>query len=168
VQRELPRGGIDVFGCNRSFRDQLLKLNESNSSLVGQLIWLGFRRKLIPYRREPRAAGKSAWTFRRKLNYLMDSAFAFSDLPIRMFIFLGGLGLLAAIGFGFAVLAARLAGYVDVPGYTATVITILFFSGLNLFGLGIIGSYVWRAYENTKSRPLAVVMREERFRSELP
>jgi hypothetical protein len=98
----------------------------------------------------------------------MDSAFAFSDLPIRMFIFLGGLGLLAAIGFGLAVFVARLAGYVDVPGYTATVIAILFFSGLNLFGLGIIGSYVWRAYENTKSRPLAVVMREERFRSELP
>jgi glycosyltransferase involved in cell wall biosynthesis len=168
VQRELPRGGIDVFGCNRSFRDQLLKLAESNSSLVGQLIWLGFRRKLIPYRREPRAAGKSAWTFRRKLNYLMDSAFAFSDLPIRMFIFLGCLGLLTAIGFGLAVLIARLAGYFDVPGYAATVITILFFSGLNLFGLGIIGSYVWRAYENTKSRPLAVVMREERFRSELP
>jgi glycosyltransferase involved in cell wall biosynthesis len=168
VQRELPPGGVDVFGCNRSFRDQLLKLVESNSSLVGQLIWLGFRRKLIPYRREPRPAGKSAWTLRIKLNYLMDSAFAFSDLPIRMFIFLGGLGLLAAIGFGLAVFVARLAGYVDVPGYTATVIAILFFSGLNLFGLGIIGSYVWRAYENTKSRPLAVVMREERFRSELP
>jgi glycosyltransferase involved in cell wall biosynthesis len=168
VQREVPVGGIDVFGCNRCFRDQLLKLAESNSSLVGQLIWLGFRRKLIPYRREVRAAGKSAWTFRRKLKYFMDSAFAFSDLPIRVFIFMGGLGLLAAIGFGLAVLIARLTGYGDVPGYTATVITILFFSGLNLFGLGIIGSYVWRAYENTKSRPLAVVMREERFGPGLP
>ena len=164
VQRELPPGGVDVFACNRQFRDQLLTLAEANSSLVGQLIWLGFRRKLVPYRREARTVGKSAWTFRRKLNYLMDSAFAFSDLPIRLFIFSGALGLLAAIGFGLAVLTARLAGYVDVPGYTATVITILFFSGLNLFGLGIIGSYVWRAYENTKSRPLAVVMREDRFR----
>jgi glycosyltransferase involved in cell wall biosynthesis len=167
VQSELPVGGVDVFGCNRLFRDQLLKLAESNSSLVGQLIWLGFRRKLIPYRREARAAGKSAWTFRRKLNYLMDSAFSFSDLPIRAFIFLGGVGLLATIGFGLAVLIGRLGGYFDVPGYAATVITILFFSGLNLFGLGIIGSYVWRAYENTKSRPLAVVLREDRFSPKL-
>jgi hypothetical protein len=50
-----------------------------------------------------------------------------------------------------------------VPGYTATVLTIVFFASLNLLGLGIIGSYVWRAYENTKARPLAVVMRDEAF-----
>lgn len=168
VQRELPTGGVDVFGCNRTFRNQLLALSESNSSLVGQLIWLGFRRKLIPYRREARRAGKSAWTFRRKVTYLMDSAFSFSDLPIRVFILLGGVGLLAAIGFGLAVVTARLAGYFDVPGYAATVITILFFSGLNLLGLGIIGSYVWRAYENTKSRPLAIVLSEHRFSARLP
>jgi glycosyltransferase involved in cell wall biosynthesis len=163
VQPDLPPGGVDVFGCNAAFRAHLLEFGESHSSLVGQLLWLGFRRKLIPYARQPRRVGKSAWTFRRKLTYLMDSLFSFSDLPIRAFVALGTLGLAASALFALVVAVARLAGAVTVPGYAATVITILFFAGLNLFGLGIIGSYVWRAYENTKARPLAVVMHRQRF-----
>ena len=163
VQRELPTGGVDVFACNRVFRDQLLAFHESHTSLVGQLIWLGFRRKFIPYVRQRRQIGESAWGFRRKWQYFLDSVYSFSDLPIKIFVGLGAIGIATSIVMGLVVLGARLMGEIAVPGYTATVIAIVFFSGLNLFGLGIIGSYVWRAYENTKSRPLAVVMREQRF-----
>jgi glycosyltransferase involved in cell wall biosynthesis len=163
VQPELPPGGVDVFACNAAFRDRLVRFAESNSSLVGQLLWLGFRREEIAYVRQAREIGKSAWTFRRKLKYLADSVFSFSDLPIRLFLLLGGLGLLASALFALTVLAARLSGLIEVPGYTATVLSVLFFSGLNLFGLGVIGSYVWRAYENTKARPLAVVMQRDDF-----
>ena len=59
VQREVPAGGIDVFGCNLAFREHLLRLDETNSSLVGQIIWLGFRRKLVPYERLPRQRGEN-------------------------------------------------------------------------------------------------------------
>lgn len=163
VQPELPPGGVDVFACNAAFRDRLVAFAESNSSLVGQLLWLGFRREEIPYVRQAREIGKSAWTFRRKLKYLADSVFSFSDLPIRLFLLVGGLGLAASALFALAVLAARLSGLIAVPGYTATVLAVLFFSGLNLFGLGVIGAYVWRAYENTKARPLAVVMQRDDF-----
>ena len=163
VQPELPPGGVDVFACNAAFRDRLVSFAESNSSLVGQLLWLGFRREEIAYVRQAREIGKSAWTFRRKLKYLADSVFSFSDLPIRVFLLLGGLGLLASALFALIVLGARLSGLIEVPGYTATVLSVLFFSGLNLFGLGVIGSYVWRAYENTKARPLAVVMQRDDF-----
>lgn len=163
VQKELPPGGIDVFACNAAFRAHLLRFAETHSSLVGQLLWLGFRREALPYVRQARTIGKSAWTLRGKLKYLSDSVFAFSDLPIRLFMLAGGLGLLASLLLTAAVLAAKLSGAVPVPGYAMTVLTILFFAGVNLLGLGIIGSYVWRAYENTKARPLAVVMRAERF-----
>jgi len=70
---------------------------------------------------------------------------------------------LLSISLSMIVLIARLSGAVNVPGYAATVLTILFFAGINLLGLGIIGSYVWRAYENTKARPLAVVMHTQHF-----
>lgn len=163
VQPELPPGGVDVFGCNVKFREHLLRFSESHSSLVGQLLWLGFRRLTIPYARVARRHGASAWTFARKLTYLMDSVYSFSDLPIRVFVALGALGLFSSALFAAIVAIARLAGSVTVPGYAATVITILFFAGLNLLGLGILGSYVWRAYENTKARPLAVVMRVDRY-----
>ena len=163
VQPEIPRGGIDVFGCNRAFRDHLLRLHESNTSLVGQIVWLGFRRKLIPYRRLPRRHGKSAWSFARKTKYLLDSLFAFSDLPIRALTWVGLAGLAISIVLAVVVLVAKLSGAIPVPGYAATVLTIIFFAALNSFGLGIIGSYTWRAYENTKGRPHAIVLRSKTF-----
>lgn len=163
VQPEVPPGGVDIFGCNREFRDRLLELEESNSSLVGLIFWMGFRRKGIPYTRQPRLIGKSAWTFGRKLKYLSDSVFAFSNLPIRLLTFAGALGLLTSTSVGSVVLTAKLLGWIDVPGYAATVLTVMFFGALNSFGLGIIGSYVWRTFENTKQRPLAIVMHAHAF-----
>lgn len=161
IRRDLPPGGIDVFGCNVAFRDQLVRFSESYSSLVGQILWLGFRRKLVSYTRVARRHGKSAWNFRRRLAYLFDSIYSFSDLPIRLFVALGSIGILTSVCWAAAILYAKLSGHVAVPGYAATMLTIIFFASLNLFGLGIVGAYVWRGYENTKHRPLAVVMRDE-------
>jgi hypothetical protein len=117
------------------------------------------RRAVLPYERLPRRHGRSAWSFSRKLKYLMDSVFAFSDLPVRLLILVGGLGLGASLMLGSAVGIARLLGYITVPGYAMTILTLSFFGGLNTFGLGLVGAYVWRAYENTKQRPLAIVQR---------
>ncbi len=163
VVPDMPPGGVDVFGCNRAFRDTLLTLQESHSSLVSQIFWLGFRRKTISYVRQERQHGKSAWTLRKKVTYLLDSVFAFTDLPIRMLIRVGGAGVVLATVFGLAVIVARLAGAITIPGYAMTALLIVFFSALNLLSLGIVGSYAWRAYENTKARPLAVVLRSEVF-----
>lgn len=162
INAEIPPGGVDVFACNRAFRDRLLALDETHSSLIGLLYWLGFRRASVSYARRARAHGESAWTLRRKFKYMMDSVFAFSDLPIRLLLIAGALGLATAVGLGVLELALRIAGHAAVPGYVATMLTILFFGGLNTFGLGIIGAYVWRAFANTQGRPLAVVMRHER------
>lgn len=158
VQPDLPRGGVDVFACNAAFRDKLVLLEESNSSLVGQVLWLGFRRREIPYERRERRHGSSAWTFSRKFKYLMDSIFSFTDLPIRLLFGAGAAGMLISILLGVLTAIARLSGWVQVPGYAATVLVVLFFAALNLLGFGIIGAYVWRGYENTKRRPQAVVL----------
>jgi glycosyltransferase involved in cell wall biosynthesis len=163
VVHEMPPGGVDVFACNRQFRDTLLELRESHSSLVAQIFWLGFRRSTLAYTRLPRLHGKSAWTLRKKVNYLMDSVFAFTDLPIRLLMRSGAFGAAVAALFGLAVAIARLTGAISVPGYAMTAILIVFFSALNLLSLGIVGSYAWRAYENTKARPLSVALRVESF-----
>jgi len=163
INPEIPRGGVDVFACNREFRNQLLQLDEGHSSLIGLLFWLGFRRGSVSYKRRARKHGASAWTFRRKLTYMLDSIFAFSDLPVRLLLFVGVVGMSVSALFGATVLVLRLFGQFDVPGYAATITAILFFGGLNALGLGVIGAYVWRAYANTQRRPLAVVMRSESF-----
>lgn len=153
VEPQMPKGGVDVFACSKQVRDELLHLEESNSSLVGLLFWVGFRRETVPYDRRARIAGKSAWTFARKLRYLSDSVFNFTDLPIRLLFRLGLLGTVSSLLAGLVVLLAKLSGQIPVPGYAATVLLITFFGALNCLGMGIIGGYAWRTLENTKRRP---------------
>jgi hypothetical protein len=96
----------------------------------------------------------------------VDGVYAFSDLPIRILVMVGALGLVFSAIFSVVVVAARLTGIIEVPGYSATVLTITFLAGLNSFGLGVIGLYVWRIFENTKARPQVVVMSKTRFNGE--
>lgn len=158
VVPDMPPGGVDVFACNRVFRDALLALEERRSSLIAQIFWLGFRRAELAYERRARAHGQSAWTWRKKVSYLSDSVFAFTDLPIRALLLVGSAGVLSATIVGMLAVVGRLMGWIAVPGYAMTMVAILFFGALNLLSVGIVGSYAWRAYENTKQRPQALVL----------
>lgn len=160
---DMPPGGIDIFGCNAIFKEHLLALQELNSSLIGLAFWLGFKRKMIPYERRDRAFGKSAWSLKKRIKYAMDSSFSFSDLPIKLLLLIGILGVLFSTLATIIVMAAKFSNTIQVPGYAATIITIVFFAALNSMGLGIIGSYVWRAYENTKARPQSIIMSSMNF-----
>lgn len=157
VVKEMPEGGVDIFGCNKAFCDQLLNLEESRSSLIALIFWLGFRRKQISYTRREREEGKSAWTLSKKIDYMMDSVFAFTDYPIRLLMRIGAIGSLVSVIMAVVVLVGRISGAIDVPGYAATMLTVLCLGALNLFGLGLVGTYAWRSYENSKKRPLAIV-----------
>jgi glycosyltransferase involved in cell wall biosynthesis len=156
VMADMPPDGVDVFAVTAEVRDVLCSLEDQNTSLVAQLFWVGFRRELVPYHRRP-TPGDSGWTLRRKLRYLSDSVFAFTDLPIRVLWSVGVLGLAAAVLLGTLVAILRLAGTIPIPGYAPTIIVVTFFAGVNCVGLGIIGSYVYRAYEAVKGRPGAIV-----------
>jgi len=163
VMPDLPPNGVDVFACNRVFRDHLLSLEEAHSSLVGLIFWLGFRRGEVSYSRRPRKHGQSGWSLRKKVRYLLDSVFSFTDLPIRLLTLFGMLGLLFSVPMGLYIILARLIGTITVPGYAATMVAVVFLGAINAVGLGIIGSYAWRTYENTKRRPLSLVLAERRF-----
>ncbi|MFO0678093.1 MAG: glycosyltransferase family 2 protein [Polyangiaceae bacterium] len=163
VMPAVPKGGVDLFACTRTCRDQLLKLSESNSSLVGLLFWIGFRRVEVPYARLKRRHGRSAWSLSKKIQYLLDSVYAFSDLPVKLLVAFGSVATLFAMVLAVLVVTARLLGQIPVAGYTVVVLLVMFFGGLNLLSLGIVGGYVWRTFENSKSRPIAIVMSSERF-----
>lgn len=158
IQPAMPVGGVDVFACTRDVADELLKLRESNSSLVGLLYWLGFRRIEIPYHRAAREHGKSAWSFRKKLAYMFDSIFSFTSIPISAMLTVGVVGSLASVAYAVATFVSWVTGGIEVPGFTALMIVLLFSTSAILAGLGIVGTYVWRTFENTKQRPYSVVM----------
>lgn len=163
VNPDMPPGGVDCFACNRTVSEALLSIRESNSSLIAQLFWLGFRRAFVYYARRKREAGRSSWTFIKRLRYMLDSIISFTDLPIMAILWVGLLTFCGASLYSALLLRAWLYHEIHVPGYTALMLVIIIFGSLILFTQGLIGLYVWRAFENTKHRPLSLVAGHETF-----
>ncbi|KAA0970395.1 glycosyltransferase family 2 protein [Aureimonas fodinaquatilis] len=163
VIKDVPKGGVDIFACNRAAVDAVLSISEPNSSLIAQLFWIGFRRKFIPYERQKRLKGTSAWNFMRRVRYMMDSIFSFSDLPIILVLWLGIFGCAASATLGLAIAVLRVAGFISEPGFATLSVLITFTASAMLVSQGIVGTYLWRTFENTKRRPLRIVSRVVEF-----
>jgi polyisoprenyl-phosphate glycosyltransferase len=157
VVRDMPRGGVDVFGCTRDVRDRLHQLTESHTNLIALVLWVGFRRAFVPYERQPRLDGRSGWTFGRKLRYAVDSVFSFTDLPIRALLLLGLAGTAFALVAGVTVFVMWALGRIPVLGYTPLMLVITFFGGLTALGFGITGQYLWLSLQNSRRRPNYIV-----------
>ena len=161
INRDIPNGGVDVFACKDSVAKQLSGLSEGNTSLIGLLFWVGFRRDFVDYARLARPYGQSSWTIKKKFKYLADSIFAFTDLPIVVLQIIGILGIVISTILGIIVLVGSISGSISAPGYTTLMIVILASTSGILLGLGVVGSYAWRAYENGKNRPNAIIMKRD-------
>jgi glycosyltransferase involved in cell wall biosynthesis len=161
VNREMPPGGVDVFGCTAEVRDQLLELQGVDTNLIALLFWVGYRREYVVYDRQQRLEGKSAWTFGKKLRYSVNSVFNFTDLPIRILLYAGAISLLMALGTSALVIAAKLRGNIEVPGYTPTVLAVMFFGALTSLGFGIVGQYLWLGLRFARHRPAYIVRTAE-------
>ena len=161
VIKDLPRGGVDIFGCTREVRDHLLQLQGVDSNLIALLFWLGYRREYIVYERQRRLEGKSAWTIGKKLRYCLNSIFNFTDLPIQLLLYAGSVALLLAVSASILVIVAKLRGDIPVPGYTPIVLATLFFGALTSLGFGIVGQYLWLALQIGRRRPHYIVRSAE-------
>ena len=163
VVPDMPKGGVDMFGCTRNVRDVFSGMKEVNTNLIALLLWLGFRRAFVPYQRQPRREGRSAWTLARKVRYALDSVFAFTDLPIRALLVMGSAGTAIAVLAGVTVFIGWATGHVPVLGYTPLMLVITFFGGLTALGLGITGQYLWLTLQNSRGRPTFVVRESRSF-----
>ena len=94
----------------------------------------------------------------------MDSAFSFTDLPIKLLIRVGAVGTVSVGVLSLVVVVARLNGLITVPGYAMIILITALLGSMNLFGLGIVGVYAWRTYENSKQRPNAIHSKSHVFK----
>ncbi|MEO8484450.1 MAG: glycosyltransferase family 2 protein [Acidobacteriota bacterium] len=163
VVPDMPKGGIDVFACTRQVRDRVMDLKEVDTSLVALLLWVGFRRVFVPYERQARQEGRSAWTFARKFRYALDSVFNFTDLPIKLLLGLGAVTSLLALVGAIVVVIAWASGLVPVLGYTPLMLAVISFGGFTALGLGIVGQYVWLSLQNSRNRPNFIVRASHQF-----
>lgn len=142
---------------DRRVIDALAQLPERTRFMKGLMNYVGFRVETIDYDRPARSAGGSSWSLWRLWNLALDGITSFSTVPLRAWSYLGTV--IALIGMSYAgwiVLRTLIYG-IDVPGYASLVTMILFFSGLQLISIGILGEYLGRILIETKDRPIYVI-----------
>jgi glycosyltransferase involved in cell wall biosynthesis len=157
--KNIPDGGFDFVFFDKQVCEQIVKMKEGNSNVFYLMTWMGYAYVNIPYVRKEREIGKSRWTLQKKIKLLIDSLLAFSYFPIRAISVLGLLLGGIAFSYGIYVLVSKFLGEIDVQGWTALMLVLLFVSSFQMIALGIIGEYVWRGLDASRKRPLYVVDR---------
>ncbi len=155
----LPLDSGDFGLMSRRIVEHLRRMPEHHRYLRGMRTWVGFKQIGIPVERAERHSGKSKYSFRRLLKLAFDGIFAFSIVPIRAAALLGTLAVACSCVYALYSIYAKFVLHQSPQGFTAVVLMMTFFSGTLLFFLGIIGEYVGRVYEETKSRPHYIVGR---------
>ncbi len=153
----MPKKGFDIWLIDKKVKTVLLSLDEVNSSLSGQILWSGFKTAEVPYVRKAREIGKSRWTLKKKIRLVMDTMFSFSTVPVKVVSSIGFLSLVGAIGLAVQKLIAKLEGNIPVEGWTTLIIFNLFSFGIIMFSIGILGEYIWRIFDASRSRPPYIV-----------
>lgn len=154
---EMPKGGFDVYLLDKKVIKVLLQLDEKNSALTGQILWSGFKTDKIYYTRLQREIGESRWTIRKKIKLVTDTLFSFSILPVTIVSIMGTLFCLGAAIWAVLVLTFKLLGLIDVSGWTTLFIFNLFSFGIIMLTLGILGGYLWRAFDASRNRPPYII-----------
>jgi dolichol-phosphate mannosyltransferase len=157
--RDMPPGGFDFCLIDRKIIDTVTRIEERNTSLMGLVLWAGFRRVEIPYVRRARAKGRSQWTLPKKLKYLVDSLVAFSYTPIRLMQATGALIAVLGLVWTGIIVVLRLRGEIELQGWAALMSVVLVLGGIQLVTLGVLGEYLWRTLDESKRRPLYLIDR---------
>ena len=155
---DIPVDAGDFRLLDASVRDALLKIPEHNRYVRGLISWLGFRQAFVEYVREPRYAGQSKYPLGKMLRLAVDGIVSFSYKPLKLSISLGIALSLLSLLLAAGVFISRFFDLVWMePGYASLMCVILFFFGVVLIIIGIIGEYIARIFEEVKGRPLYIV-----------
>lgn len=156
-----PNAG-DYRLLNRAAVNAFLELKEKIRFNKGLLTWIGFKEKIVYHAREERAAGQTKWNYWKLFKFSIDGITSFSRAPLEIWSCIGGVVALISFIYGSIIVLKSLLFGVDVPGYPSLVTFILFFSGLQMIGIGMLGSYIGRIFIETKHRPLYIIRQVHR------
>jgi len=167
-----PSGTGGFCLLDRLVIDALNGYDERDRSVVGLVMFSGFRQTQILYDREKRHTGHSKWSIERKLRAMVDIVVQFSMVPIRLVSLAGIAVAICAFLFMLLQIYERLAHGTRLPGTTLLSVLIAFFGGAQLAMLGVLGEYLWRTLEGSRRRPLFLVQqlqgRFPRYQPPLP
>ena len=156
---EIPPHAGDFRLMDRCVVDALCALPERTRFMKGLYAWVGYRSRAIEFTPPPRFAGRSGFGMRALFSLAASGITAFSNLPLRLASALGSVLAMCAIGYGIWVIVDHYLSGGDVAGWATIVVGLMFFSGVQLLFIGVLGEYLGRVYEEVKLRPRYIVAR---------
>lgn len=159
----IPHDTGDFRLLDRRVVEVLIRLPERTRFMKGLFAWVGYRQVALEFDREERAAGKTNWNYWRLWNFALDGVTSFSSMPLKIWGYLGLIISIFAFLFALFLATLKIVRGIDVPGYASLMVAVLFFGGVQLISLGIIGEYLARMYNEVKGRPLYLVRDELGF-----
>jgi glycosyltransferase involved in cell wall biosynthesis len=153
----IPANVGDFRLMDRKVVDALKRLPERQRFMKGLFAWVGFKQAIIPYTREPRAAGTGKFRWWQLWNFALDGIFSFSTTPLRIWIYLGMLIASSAFIYASFIVGRTIWLGRDIPGYASLITAVLFLGGIQLVGLGVLGEYIGRIYGEVKGRPIYII-----------
>ena len=153
----IPADTGDFRLMDRCVVEALLQLPERSRFMKGLFAWVGFRQSAIHYDRDARQDGKSNWNYWKLWNFALDGITSFSRVPLQVLSGSGVAIACLALLYGSWMVLRTLVFGIDLPGYASLMTAVLFLGGVQLIGLGVLGEYLGRVFEEVKGRPLYLV-----------
>lgn len=157
---DIPENAGDFRLMDAKVVDAVRRLPEKNRYMKGLYAWVGFKSIGIHFSEQQRQFGQSSFNGKALFRLAMSGLTGFTDLPLRLSIYLGALLALSAMGYGTWVLIETLIEGIRVPGWATLVIGLTLLGGIQLLFLGIVGEYIARIYAEVKNRPKYIVSSE--------
>lgn len=154
---DIPADVGDFRLMDRRVVEALKTLPETRRFMKGLFAWVGFRTTTVEYKVAPREHGSTSFNTWKLWNFALEGITSFSSAPLRIWTYLGCA--VSALSFIYAayLLIKTLFFGADTPGYASIMITVLFASGVQLIGIGVLGEYVGRIFAESKKRPVYIV-----------
>lgn len=160
ARTRLPNGSVDFLLLDRKAVEAINRLGERTRFSKGLYAWIGFPSAVVPFASMERRVGASRWSLLKLAQFAADGFVSFSNLPLKIWSFVGAFVSLAALSYAAYFVIRTLIFETDVPGFPSLIVSLMFFSGVQLISLGVIGEYLARVYEEVKARPLYIVAEE--------
>ncbi|EMI9088210.1 MULTISPECIES: glycosyltransferase family 2 protein [Bacillus] len=154
---DIPKDTGDFRIIDRKVADVFNQMTERNRFIRGMMSWVGFRQTYVEYERDERFAGETKYPLKKMIKFASDGIIAFSTKPLRIVMTLGLLSVLVSIIVLLYTITVKIIGTGTQTGWASIMVAITFFSGIQLLGLGIVGQYIARIYDESKNRPIYIV-----------
>ena len=144
----------------RQVVDEIIRLQENQLFMKGLMSWVGFNTAIVTYKRPIRTEGKTKFNFFKLWNLAVQGITSFSTIPLKVWSYFGGFVSLLSFLYGLKIIFEKIFLGITASGYASLMVAILFFGGVQLIGIGVLGEYIGRTYIESKRRPKYIIKKK--------